>query len=106
MASTATMTTTIAQVFFMFPPSSVSQGVTGYRASLRQLEHVRGVRRPLVTMMRGDDAAAAGFEPAIQPIREIRARRAIEAGEGLIEQRERGLARPGAREQHTARLAI
>src|SRR6185295_7536768 len=108
---TAMITTTSGQTFFirvslMHPSSAVSQGVTGYRSALRELEHVRGVCRPLVAVMRGDDAAAARFEPAVEAPRKIGTRGAIEPGERLVQQRERGFARPGAGKQHAARLAI
>jgi hypothetical protein len=54
-------------------------------AALLEFENVRGARRPLIAMVRGDHAAAAPFQPAIQAMSEIRASRAIQPGERLIQ---------------------
>ena len=59
-------------------------------APVIEFEYVRGVRRPLLAMMRGDDAAAALGQPVVETPCQIRARRAIEPRERFVEQRERG----------------
>src|SRR5687767_6495238 len=86
--------------------SCLTQRVIRNGAPTFELQDVRCMRRPLLAMVRGDDAASALRQPIVEPTRKRRACLPIEPGKWLVEQCQRGLARPGSREQYPPRLSI